>query len=54
MGNDPATLWYWNDWIGGTMALSRAQKGAYMDLLGAQHNLGHLSLDEIKTVLGLR
>jgi hypothetical protein len=49
---DPAVLWYWNDWSGGTITLSRHLKGCYMDLLHAQFNAGHLSLDEIKTVLG--
>lgn len=51
MGKDPACLWYWGDWNGGTFTMSRACKGAYMDLLFAQFNNGHLSLDEIKTVL---
>ena len=51
-GKDPAVLWYFNDWQGGTMAMTRALKGAYMDLLTAQFNLGHLSEGEIKTVLG--
>lgn len=52
MGKDPACLWYWADWNGGTFTMSRALKGAYMDLLFAQFNNGRLSLDEIKTVLG--
>lgn len=52
MAKDPAVLWYFNDWHGGTFTLSRHQKGCYMDLLYAQFNSGHLSLDEIKTVLG--
>jgi hypothetical protein len=52
MAKDPATLFYWNDWHGGTVTLSRFLKGCYMDLLYAQFNCGHLSLDEIKTVLG--
>lgn len=52
MAKDPATLWYWNDWHGGTITLSRHLKGCYMDLLHAQFNGGPLSLDEIKTVLG--
>lgn len=34
------------------MVLTRFQKGCYMDLLTAQFNHGHLSLDAIKTVLG--
>lgn len=52
MGKDPAVLWYWNDWQGGTMTMTRHLKGCYMDLLNAQFNSGHLSLDDIKTVLG--
>ena len=49
---DPAVLWYFNDWHGGTITLSRHLKGCYMDLLHAQFNSGHLSIEEIKTVLG--
>lgn len=49
---DPAVLWYWNDWAGGTKRFSRFLKGCYMDLLDAQFNGGNLSLEEIKTVLG--
>jgi uncharacterized protein YdaU (DUF1376 family) len=52
MGKDPATLWYWNDWMGGTMTLSRHEKGAYMDLLTAQFNSGHLSETQIRKLLG--
>lgn len=52
MANDPATLWYWGDWHGGTITFSRHLKGCYMDLLYAQFNNGHLSLEEVKTVLG--
>lgn len=52
MAKDPATLWYWNDWHGGTVTFSRHLKGCYMDLLYAQFNVGRLSLEEIKTVLG--
>lgn len=51
MAKDPATLWYWGDWSGGTSTMTRHLKGCYMDLLNAQFNNGHLSLDEIKTVL---
>ncbi len=49
---DPAALFYFNDWMGGTATLSRHLKGCYMDLLCVQFNSGKLSLDEIKTVLG--
>lgn len=52
MSKDPAILFYFNDWQGGTMTMTRHQKGCYMDLLCAQFNTGHLSLDAIKTVLG--
>lgn len=50
---DPAVLWYFNDWGGGTVGMTRHQKGAYMDLLHAQFNLGDLSLVQIKNVLGV-
>lgn len=53
MAKDPATLWYWNDWHGGTVTMTRHLKGCYMDLLYAQFNNGRLSLSEIKTVLGI-
>lgn len=52
MAKDPAMLWYWNDWNGGTLTFSRHLKGCYMDVLSAQFNAGPLSLEEIKTVLG--
>jgi hypothetical protein len=52
MAKDPAVLWYWSDWNSGTSLLSRHLKGCYMDLLHAQFNHGHLSLEEVKTVLG--
>lgn len=53
MAKDPAILFYWNDWNGGTITFSRHMKGCYMDLLHAQFNSGPLSLEEIKTVLGV-
>lgn len=53
MAKDPAVLWYWNDWQGGTVTLSRHFKGCYMDLLHAQFNNGRLSLAQVKTVLGV-
>jgi hypothetical protein len=52
MAKDPAFLFYPNDWAGGTIAMTRHQKGCYLDLIIAQFNLGPLSLEEIKTVLG--
>lgn len=51
-GSNPTVDWFFNDWAGGTSILSRHLKGCYMDLLHAQFNNGHISLDEIKTVLG--
>lgn len=52
MAKDPAMLFYPNDWLGGTLTFSRPQKGAYMDLLVAQFNGGHLHIDDIVTILG--
>ena len=52
MSKDPAFLFYPGDWLGGTMLMTRHHKGAYMDLLMAQYNNGHMTLQEIKTVLG--
>jgi hypothetical protein len=52
MAKDPAMLWYWSDWYSGTTLMSRFLKGCYMDLLHAQFNHGHLSLEEIKICLG--
>lgn len=49
---NPAILFYFDNWTGGTITLSRHLKGCYMDLLSAQFNSGHLSVEEIKTVLG--
>jgi hypothetical protein len=52
MAKDPAINWYFDNWTGGTFGMSRFHKGCYMDLLTAQFQGGHLSLEEIKTVLG--
>ncbi len=52
MAKDPAFLFYPNNWMGGTMIMTRHQKGCYMDLLIAQFNNGPLSLETIKSVLG--
>lgn len=52
LGKDPGVTWIFNDWHGGTMTMSRFHKGCYMDLLTAQFNNGHLSLTEVKNVLG--
>lgn len=52
MARDPAFLFYPGDWLGGTMTFSRSHKGAYMDLLMAQFNNGHMALHDIETILG--
>jgi hypothetical protein len=52
MSKDPAFLFYPGDWLGGTMTMTRYHKGAYMDVLMAQFNEGHMSIQQIKTVLG--
>jgi len=48
MSKDPAVSWYWNDWAGGTQAMTREEKGAYMELLQAQHSRGSVPLNFIK------
>jgi hypothetical protein len=52
MSKDPAFLWFPGDWLGGTLLFNRYHKGAYMDVLMAQFNNGHMTLQEIKIVLG--
>ena len=52
MAKDPAFLFYPGDWLGGTLTFNRSHKGAYMDLLMAQFNSGHLPLEDIETILG--
>jgi uncharacterized protein YdaU (DUF1376 family) len=52
MAKDPAFLFYPGDWLGGTMSFTRSHKGAYMDLLMAQFNQGHMALQDIQIVLG--
>lgn len=51
MAKDPAFLFYPGDWMGGTATFNRTHKGAYMDLLMAQFNYGHMTLEDIKTIL---
>jgi uncharacterized protein YdaU (DUF1376 family) len=52
MGKDPAFLFYYQDYMVGTRRLSREQKGAYVDLLCEQADMGHLSIEDIKSCLG--
>jgi len=49
---DPAFLFYPNDYIGGTLGMTFEQKGAYIELLMAQFNRGHMTKDMIGQVLG--
>jgi len=51
---DPAFLFYPNDYIGGTLGMTFEQKGAYIELLMAQFNRGHMTKDMIGQVLGQR
>jgi len=49
---DPAFLFYPNDYIGGTMGMTFEEKGAYIELLMAQFNRGHMTTHMIGQVLG--
>lgn len=51
MTKTDAILWFFSDWNGGTLLLTRPQKGAYMDLLSAQFHNGHLSPEAIHSIL---
>lgn len=42
MGKDPSVSWYPGDYIGGTMGWTFEEKGAYVELLMAQFNRGHM------------
>lgn len=53
MAKDPAFLFYPGDWLGGTMSLTREQKGAYMDLLILQFNCGKFTEAQAKEVLSI-
>jgi uncharacterized phage protein (TIGR02220 family) len=53
MAKDPAFLFYPGNWLKGTQLFSRSHKGAYMDILMAQFSNGHLSINDIKQVLGV-
>lgn len=52
MAKDPAFLFYPNDWLGGTQTFTRVHKGAYMDLLMAQHANGHMPIEDVQHILG--
>ena len=52
MAKYPAFLFYPGDWLGGTMGMSLEQKGAYMELLILQFNVGHMTEDMIAQTVG--
>ena len=52
MAKDPAINWYFDNWDGGTKLFTRHQKGCYIDLLSAQFHCGHLTVENIKQILG--
>ena len=49
---DPAFLFYPNDWLGGTMGMTFEEKGAYIELLMAQFNRGHMTEHMIGQIVG--
>ena len=51
---DPAFMFYPADYIVGTRFMTHEQKGKYMDLLCYQHQLGHLSEDDMLDICGER
>jgi hypothetical protein len=52
MSKDPAFLFYPGDWDGGTKLFTRAQKGAYIDLLMCQFHNGHMTSHDVGHILG--
>jgi uncharacterized protein YdaU (DUF1376 family) len=50
MAKDPAFLFYSQDFITGTMFFTDEQAGKYIRLLCAQHQHGHLSLEEVNYI----
>jgi len=53
MAKDPAFLFYPGDWLSGTMYLTHEQKGAYIDLLILQFNVGSFNEAQAKQVLSI-
>lgn len=52
MKGSPAFLFYVDRFLGGTLGMALAQKGAYITLLCLQFNKGFLELDDIENVIG--
>jgi uncharacterized protein YdaU (DUF1376 family) len=50
--SDPAFLFYPNDYLGGTLGMTFEEKGAYIELLMMQFNIGHLPESKILKMLG--
>lgn len=53
MAKDPAFLFYPGDWQGGTMYFDHQTKGAYMDLMVLQFNVGKFTEAQAKQVLSI-
>jgi hypothetical protein len=51
--NDPAFLFYSQDFIVGTLAMTFEERGKYITLLCYQHQAGHMSLETIRFLVGL-
>jgi hypothetical protein len=51
MSKSPAFLFYYRDFSHGTRRMSFSQKGAYIELLCEQADIGHLSINNIKDIL---
>lgn len=52
MAKDPAVLFYPNDYLGETIGMSFEEKGAYMELLILQFNVGHMTEHMIHICIG--
>ena len=52
-GRAPSFQFYFQDYMVGTMRMTFAEKGAYMDLICEQADKGHLSIQTIEDILGL-
>lgn len=51
MAKDPAFLFYPSDWVSGTMYFTFEQKGAYLELLMLQFNVGRFTIPNVEHVL---
>lgn len=52
MAKDPAFLFYPNDYIGGTMGMTFEEKGAYIELLVMQFNVGRMGGHMVGQLVG--